>query len=91
LDEVRGIGPATLGKLRPYLRVNAAYIRRLNLLTADSARLASHPYLNSQQVTYVLAKRKAGTLQTDSLSLVGSYQFLPSDYWKLRPYLEAAR
>ncbi|MGD9976646.1 MAG: ComEA family DNA-binding protein [Bacteroidales bacterium] len=87
LSEVYGLKPDLLEAIKPYVWVDSAAIKRVNLNLVSYEELKNHPYLTSYQVKAIIYYRsKRGTIaSTDELL---HNKILPADkYEKIKPYL----
>lgn len=52
---VRGVGPAKFTNMEPFIRVDSALVRAIDLEHIDTAILYAHPYMDSIEVQSILS------------------------------------
>jgi competence protein ComEA len=88
--EMRSLPDSVFQRIRPWLRVGIAGIRKINLNTATVEELDAHPYISKRQAELIVAYREQhGAYQ--SPDDIGKMRAIADQEWlkKVRPYLEA--
>jgi DNA uptake protein ComE-like DNA-binding protein len=88
LDEIKGIYPDVLARLKKTFRADPARIRKLNVNRLSLEKLKAHPYLTFYQAKAIIELRKARK-GIRSLNELGEFnEFTPDDLNRLKWYLE---
>jgi competence protein ComEA len=88
LKEVYGLSEETFGLIRKRVRVDTAYIRKININSADYKQLIRFPYLERHEVSAILKYRELKGALTGMTDLVDNKLIVGDKIEKIRPYLE---
>jgi len=87
LNEIYGMRPENLDRIRPFCKVNSELVKKMNVNTAGVERLKGHPYLNFYQSKAIYElRRKKGKLKS-IIDLKVLPEFTPESLAKIEPYL----
>ena len=87
--EVFGLADSTFQKALPYLRCNAGVIKKININTASSEELKTHPYLRWKHVNALIKYRKENGpyKSVETLRTIMEFDDPEKTYKKIKPYL----
>ena len=86
--EMRSLPDSVFQQIRPWLRIGAAGVRKINLNTATVEELDAHPYISKRQAELIVAYREQhGAYQ--SPEDIGKMRAIADHNWlkKVKPYL----
>lgn len=86
IDQLREIN-LDYEQLRPWLRVDTAQIRRINLNRTGVERLRSHPYFDFYQAKAIVEWRKRNGKLRNLKPFVLYEEFTEADFERMRPYV----
>lgn len=87
LKEVYGMRAENFERIVPFCKVDASFVKKMNVNSASVARLESHPYLNFYQAKAIYELRRNKGRLNDLNSLKVLSELSPDDVLKLKPYL----
>jgi len=87
LEEIKGLYPETLSRIKSLLKVDTAQITRINANKASLERLKSHPYISFYQAKVIVELRKARSGIKNINELAEFKEFSSADIDRLRWYL----
>jgi len=87
LNDIYGMLPENLEKIRPFLTVNPSLIQKIRINIATVERLKSHPYLNfyKAKAIYEFRRNKGKLRDIDDLKVI--IELTTDDLIRIKPYL----
>jgi DNA uptake protein ComE-like DNA-binding protein len=87
LNDIYGMMPENLEKIRPFLTVNTSLVQKIRINTASVDRLKSHPYLNfyKAKAIYEFRRNKGKLRDMNDLKVVT--ELTTEDLIRIKPYL----
>ncbi len=87
LFEVFGVDTAKFNEIKDQIRIDASFIRKININTAEFDDLKSHPYLRYKEMNALVQYRKQHGLYKSILDLSKILILTPQTIQKIEPYL----
>jgi competence protein ComEA len=90
VGETFGLPDSTFQKMKPYLRLNAVSLNKIDLNTATKEMLQSHPYIRWQLAKGIIEYRLRHGIFQSADELLQLAQMDQAKFEKLKPYLIAS-
>ncbi len=88
LHEVYGLKPETINNILPYLKIDTATIRKINVNFADVAEIARHPYVSWDQANAILDFRSKNGFIKDVRTIRLNNLMNEEEFKKITSYLK---